>query len=59
MFNLVKNLIRDESAATAAEYGLIAALVSVAGLAALQSMGVSLQSVFGIVSTSVDGATAP
>ena len=31
----LKNLIKDESGATAIEYGLIAALVSVAAIAAL------------------------
>ena len=58
MFKLVMNLIHDESGATAVEYGLIAALVSVAGVTALQSMGISLQNIFGTVSTSVDGTVS-
>jgi len=36
MFTIVKDLIKDESGATAIEYGLIAALVSVAGVSSPQ-----------------------
>ncbi len=42
MFSTIKNLINDESGATAIEYDLIAALVSVAAVAALSSVGTSL-----------------
>ncbi len=38
--------IADDSGATAIEYGLIAALVSIAGITALSSMGGSLGGVF-------------
>ncbi len=38
MFSIIKNLIKDESGATAIEYGLIAALVSVAAVVALENM---------------------
>lgn len=48
----------DESGATAIEYGLIAALVSVAAITALQSLGGSLQTMFNSVSTTLDGAVA-
>ncbi|NQU56064.1 MAG: Flp family type IVb pilin, partial [Rhodospirillales bacterium] len=41
-FETLKNLITDESGATAIEYGLIAALVSVAAITALTAMGGSL-----------------
>ena len=44
--------VKDESGATAIEYGLIAALVSVAAIAALTSLGGSLTNIF----TVVDGA---
>ncbi len=46
MFTIIKELTKDESGATAIEYGLIAALVSVAGVVALTNMGTSLQQVF-------------
>jgi pilus assembly protein Flp/PilA len=51
-----KKLLKDESGATAIEYGLIAALVSVAAIAALQGMGTSLRQIFGIVSTELNEA---
>jgi len=49
-------LSRDDSGATAIEYGLIAALVSVAAIAALGAMGDSLNSIFGVVSTELGTA---
>jgi pilus assembly protein Flp/PilA len=51
-------LIKDESGATAIEYGLIAALVSVAAIGALQAMGGSLTSIFGVVREKLDDAAA-
>lgn len=52
----LKTIIEDESGATAIEYGLIAALVSVAGIAAMTAMGSSLQALFGAVSTELTEA---
>jgi pilus assembly protein Flp/PilA len=43
------SFVRNESGATAIEYGLIAALVSVASILALQALGGSLSSIFGVV----------
>lgn len=48
----------DESGATAIEYGLIAALVSVAAILALTAMGESLVSIFGVVATELGDAAA-
>ncbi|NKB22115.1 MAG: Flp family type IVb pilin [Alphaproteobacteria bacterium] len=59
MFTIIKDVIKDESGATAIEYGLIAALVSVAGVVALTNMGTSLQNMFTAVSTTLNGAVAP
>ena len=39
-------LLRDDSGATAIEYGLIAALIAVAAIAAFQLVGTNLTSVF-------------
>ena len=50
------SLAKNESGATAIEYGLIAALVSVAGIAALNAMGDSLEEMFETVSTELDNA---
>ena len=57
MRQLLQALQTDESGATAIEYGLIAALVSVAAIAALTAMGGSLQSIFTNVSTTLQSAT--
>ena len=56
MISTIKNFINDESGATAIEYGLIAALVSVAAVAALSSMGSSLSAMFGVVGGELDAA---
>lgn len=58
MFGNIKILLRNESGATAIEYGLIAALVSVAAIAALTAMGSSLRDMFGTVSTELDTAVS-
>ena len=49
MYKKFGALMRDESGATAIEYGLIAALVSVAAIAALIALGNSLQTIFQFV----------
>ena len=59
MFAKLCTFSRDESGATAIEYGLIAGLISVAAVAALQGMSESLQSMYGVVSTAAGiGAAA-
>lgn len=58
MFTTIKNFIDDESGATAIEYGLIAALVSVAAVVALGNLGDSLTAMFGTVSSTLDAAVA-
>jgi pilus assembly protein Flp/PilA len=54
----VQNFIHDESGATAIEYGLIAALVSVAAIVALQALGGSLSSIFQVVSSKLSDAAS-
>jgi pilus assembly protein Flp/PilA len=51
MFASLKQLIRDERGATAIEYGLIAALISVAAIGAFTAVGGSLTSTFNNVSS--------
>jgi pilus assembly protein Flp/PilA len=41
-----KKLRRDEAGATAIEYGLIAALIAVAAISAMQGLGKQLSSTF-------------
>ncbi len=56
MFAMVRSFYRDESGATAIEYGLIAALISVAAIAAMGAMGDSLQTLFNTVAGELNNA---
>ena len=47
----INKLLRDEAGATAIEYGLIAALIAVAAITAMQSLGNQLSTTFNTVST--------
>ena len=58
MYSFFKNFAEDESGATAIEYGLIAALVSVAAVTALGNVGTSLDGMFNEVSSQLDAAVA-
>ena len=49
--SLVTNLLHDDAGATAIEYGLIAALIAVAAIAAMQLVGTSLTSTFNNVAS--------
>ena len=46
MFGTLRNLLKDEGGATAIEYGLIAALVSVAIIVVLGTLGRNLNTTF-------------
>jgi len=45
--------LKNEDGATAIEYGLIAALISVAAIAAMSALGVQLSTLFGTIQTSL------
>jgi pilus assembly protein Flp/PilA len=51
MFSLLKRIWEDESAATAIEYGLIAALIAVAAVSVLSTVGKNLSTTFNTVAT--------
>ncbi len=53
---IVKKFIRDESGATAIEYSLIAALIAIAIIGALQAVATSLSTNFSEISSELDGA---
>ncbi len=53
MKNLLKNFVADQSGATAIEYGLIAAGIAIAIIAAVQTLGTDIGALFGEVSTAV------
>jgi pilus assembly protein Flp/PilA len=50
MNNLFARFVRDESGATAIEYGLIAALIAVVIISAVTAVGTSLSTTFTTVS---------
>ena len=56
--NMIARFAKDESGATAIEYGLIAALVSIAIIAALNLLAQSLNATFLKVSTTLTSAAA-
>lgn len=58
MFKFLKALRKDEDGATAIEYGLIAALISVAAIVAMSAIGGSLDTLFNTVSDELDEAEA-
>jgi len=49
----VRKLARSEKGATAIEYGLIAALIAVAAITAMQGMGNNLKNTFNSASASM------
>jgi pilus assembly protein Flp/PilA len=51
MYSLIVRFVRDDTGATAIEYGLIAAGISVAIIAVVNSLGSQLKSTFTNVST--------
>jgi pilus assembly protein Flp/PilA len=51
----LRKLIRNSKGATAIEYGLIAALIAVAAITAMQGLGSSLQTTFNNVSGAMNG----
>ena len=51
MYRLFVRLIQDESAATAIEYGLIAALIAVAAVNVMGTVGTRLSTTFNTVAT--------
>jgi pilus assembly protein Flp/PilA len=54
MKNLVSRFVKDESGATAIEYGLIAAGISVAIITVVTSLGGKLSTTFGKVDTALN-----
>jgi pilus assembly protein Flp/PilA len=54
--NIFSRFVRDESGATAIEYGLIAALIAVVIITALTAVGTALSSKFDTIQTKVTNA---
>jgi len=58
MKSLITRFVKDESGATAIEYGLIAGLLSIAIIGILGTMSDSLTSVFSSVSSALTSASS-
>ncbi len=54
---VMSNLLRDESGATASEYGLIAALISVVIIGAVTLVGSNLSGTFNSIASSLSTAS--
>lgn len=55
--SFIKTFLNDESGATMIEYGLVAALVSVAAIIALQLLGAELRVIFNTVTSYLQSAS--
>lgn len=56
MMSIVKRFVRNESGATAIEYGLIAAIIGVGLIVSMQALRDNLNTTFTNVGTAVQGA---
>ena len=56
---LMKRVRNNEAGATAIEYGLIAALIAIAAIGALQGMSGALNDTFGDVKEGLEGTATP
>jgi pilus assembly protein Flp/PilA len=59
MLKVISKFLHDESGATAIEYGLIAAGIAVAIIAAVNALGTQLNTTFGAVKTGITPTAAP
>ena len=57
MRKFILRLARDESGATAIEYGLIVALVFLVAVSAMTSFAGNMNTMYGVISTAIGGAT--
>jgi len=51
---IIMKALRDEAGATAIEYGLIAALISIAAIVAMTNVGTNLQTIFNDVANNLN-----
>jgi pilus assembly protein Flp/PilA len=59
MSNLIARFVKDESGATAIEYGLIAALIALAIMVGAGSLGNALNNKFTAIASAVNTGKAP
>ena len=56
MIKRFRTFLRDESGATAIEYGLLAALISAAGMATMSQLGENMVEMYTVASETLDNA---
>ena len=56
MSGIFSRFVRDDSGATAIEYGLIAALIAVAAITAMSTLGDQLSTTFNMVATEMQNS---
>jgi pilus assembly protein Flp/PilA len=54
---MLKNLVQDESGASAVEYGLLVALIAVVIIGAVTTLGQTISTMFTNVNTNISGAS--
>ncbi len=52
---MIREMMHEEDGATAIEYGLIAALISLASIVAFKSLGINLGDVFNTITRAMGG----
>ena len=57
MSNLIARFVKDESGATAIEYGLIAALIALAIMVGAGQLGTALNTKFNVIANAVNTGT--
>ncbi|MCL4502913.1 MAG: Flp family type IVb pilin [Deltaproteobacteria bacterium] len=58
MMNALRNFVKDESGASAVEYGLLVALIAVVIMGAVTTLGTTIKGMFENVTTQINSATA-
>jgi pilus assembly protein Flp/PilA len=53
MLSLISRLVKDENGVTAIEYGLIAALIAVAAISVMGTVGTNLSNTFNTIANSL------
>ena len=53
MLSLILRLVRDENGVTAVEYGLIAALIAVAAISVMATVGTNLSNTFSTIANNL------
>jgi pilus assembly protein Flp/PilA len=53
VLTLITRLIKDENGVAAIEYGLIAALIAIAGISVMQTVGTNLSSTFSTIASNL------